>query len=111
MYSRSIFIVLCVLLLSRHAMSAAVKVKSVPDSENGAAHESTTQTGLSSSPARDDPSADIITLHSRSNRNNRIETYGTGADTSNIDWREDESLRLESMREAGFQRGSFEEEE
>lgn len=112
MYFRSLFTVLFVLLLSPQAMSATIKVRSTQDSETDATIQSTTQTELSSPPSENDFSADVAALHSRSNRNNALdETYDTDADAPRINWREDEVLRLESMREAGFLPSSYEEDE
>jgi hypothetical protein len=93
-------------------MSATIKVRSTQDSETDATIQSTTQTELSSPPSENDSTADVAALHSRSNRNNELdETYDTDADAPKINWREDEVLRLESMREAGFLPSSYEEEE
>jgi hypothetical protein len=67
---------------------------------------------LSSPQSENDPSAEAAALHSRSNRNNALdETYDTDADASRMNWGEDEILRLESMREAGFLPSSYEEDE
>jgi hypothetical protein len=103
--------VLFALLLSLHAISATIRVRSMQDSETGATLESTTQTETSSS-SSNDPSAELAGLRSRFDRNNDFdEPCDTDLDASRIDWREDESLRLESMREAGFLPSSFEEDE
>lgn len=100
------------LLLSLHAMSATIKVRSMQDSDTGATLESTTQTELSSPRSENDNSAEAATLRSRSNRNNEFDgNYDTDADVSRINWSEDEALRLESMREAGFLPTSYEENE
>ncbi|KAJ6027004.1 hypothetical protein N7499_005109 [Penicillium canescens] len=95
-------------------MSATIKVRSTQDSETDATLQSTTHTELSSPPSENDPSVEVAALHSRSNRNNALdETYDTDtdADASRINWREDEVLRLESMREAGFLPSSYEEDD
>ncbi|KAJ6027450.1 uncharacterized protein N7446_003957 [Penicillium canescens] len=82
------------------------------DPETGATLETTTQTETSSSSSSNDPSAKFAALRSRSDRNNDFDKpYDTDLDASRIDWGEDESLRLESMREAGFVPSSFEEDE
>lgn len=111
MYFPALFTVLFVLLLSIHAISATIKARSMQDSETGATLKSTTQTETSS-PSSNDPSAKVAAFRSRSDRNNDFNNpYDTDSDASRIDWVEDESLRLESMREAGFLPSSFEEDE
>jgi hypothetical protein len=67
---------------------------------------------LSSPRSENDNSAEAAALRSRSNRNNEFDgNYDTDADASRINWSEDEALRLESMREAGFLPASYEEDE
>ncbi|KAJ5864551.1 uncharacterized protein N7529_006467 [Penicillium soppii] len=92
MFLRPFFTVLLVLLFCLHATCATIKIRSVPISNTKEVLEHTTEP-ISPSIHDAPPVAAVL------RRSKRHETT--------IDWREDQALRLESEREAGFRLGSY----